>query len=170
MIEPEVTVRPAVSTDAPALARLLAAGTRTPGAEDPSAPERYAEATERIRAAGGDVLVADYDGQVAGLCQVLLLQHLQHAGGKVAEVESVHVDDAHRRHGVGAALLDAAVSWAAAQGCYRVQLTSHEERGDAHQFYAAQGFVPSHIGFKLVLDDEPAGADDATESGSSQRP
>ena len=25
--------------------------------------------------------------------------------------------------------------------------------------------MPSHVGFKLVLDDEPAGADDATESG-----
>lgn len=155
MIEPEVAVRPAVPGDAPAIARLLAQGSRTPDAEDPSAPERYTAATERIRAAGGDVLVADYDGAVAGVCQVLLLQHLQHAGGKVAEVESVHVGDEHRRHGVGAALLDAAVTWAAAKGCYRVQLTSHEDRGDAHRFYAARGFVPSHVGFKLVLDDEP---------------
>jgi GNAT superfamily N-acetyltransferase len=162
VIEPELVVRPALPEDAPAIARLLAAGTRTPSAEDPSAPERYADATARIRAAGGDVLVADYEGVVVGVCQVLLLQHLQHAGGKVAEVESVHVDDEHRRHGVGASLLNAAVEWAAAAGCYRVQLTSHEDRGDAHRFYASLGFVPSHVGFKLVLDeDHDASADES---------
>jgi len=154
-MEPEVAVRPALPDDAPSIARLLAAGSRTPAAEDPARPERYAKATERIRESHGDVLVAEYDGEVVGVCEVLLLEHLQHAGGKVAEVESVHVDDAHRRHGVGAALLTAAVDWAAAKGCYRVQLTSHEERDDAHRFYSSLGFVPSHIGFKLVLDDEP---------------
>jgi GNAT superfamily N-acetyltransferase len=164
VIEPEVAVRPSVPEDAPAIARLLAEGTRTPAAEDPSTPERYVDATARIRAAGGDVLVADYDGVVVGVCQVLLLQHLQHAGGKVAEVESVHVDDEHRRHGVGAALLSAAVEWAAAEGCYRVQLTSHEDRGDAHRFYTSLGFVPSHVGFKLVLDDEPGPDSTAHES------
>lgn len=154
MIEPEVKVRPADDGDAAAIARLLVAGTREPQAEDPSAPQRYAEATRRIRRANGDVLVAEFGGTVAGVCEVLLLEHLQHAGGKVAEVESVHVDEDYRRHGVGAALLKAAVDWAADKGCYRVQLTSHEDRGDAHRFYASLGFVPSHVGFKLVLDDD----------------
>jgi GNAT superfamily N-acetyltransferase len=153
VIETELVVRPAVSADAPAIARLLAAGSRTPEAEDPSSPQRYAEATDRIRRANGDVLVADLGAEVVGVCEVLLLEHLQHAGGKVGEVESVHVDAAHRGSGVGAALLTAAVDWAAAKGCYRVQLTSHEDRGDAHRFYAANGFVPSHVGFKLMLDD-----------------
>jgi GNAT superfamily N-acetyltransferase len=164
VIEPEVVVRTATAADASAVARLLVAGSRTPDAEDPTTPERYAVAMERIRAAGGDVLVAEFDGAVVGVCQVLLLQHLQHAGGKVAEVESVHVDDAHRRNGVGASLVDAAIRWAADQGCYRVQLTSHEDRGDAHRFYAAQGFVPSHVGFKLMLDDEPASVAGATDA------
>jgi GNAT superfamily N-acetyltransferase len=156
VIEPEVVVRPATDEDAGAIARLLASGSRTPEAEDPATPARYVEAIERIRATRGDVLVATFDGRVAGVCEVLLLQHLQHAGGKVAEVESVHVDASLRRHGVGAALLEAAVAWAAAQGCYRVQLTSHEERSDAHRFYAACGFVPTHVGFKLVLDEDPS--------------
>jgi GNAT superfamily N-acetyltransferase len=156
VIEPEVEVRPATPTDAPRIAQLLASGSREPGKEAPQEPARYAAATERIRAAHGDVLVAEYDGTVAGVLQVMLLEHLQHAGGKVAEVESVHVDEAYRRHGVGAALLDAAVGWAAAQGCYRVQLTSHETREGAHEFYAKRGFTPTHLGFKLLLD-EPAG-------------
>ena len=73
----------------------------------------------------------------------------------MAEVESVHVATSTAATAIGAALLDAAVAWAAAKGCYRVQLTSHEDRGDAHRFYAARGFVPTHVGFKLVLDDEP---------------
>ena len=159
MIEPEVSVRPAAEADAAAIVALLVAGSRTPEAEQPDAPDRYVSAMRRIRGAHGDVLVAELDGAVVGVCQVLLLEHLQHAGGKVAEVESVHVDEAMRRHGVGAALLDAAVAWAAEHGCYRVQLTSHEGREDAHTFYASYGFVPTHVGFKLVLDDDAEGDD-----------
>ena len=156
VIEPEVAVRPAVPGDAPAIARLLAAGLTHPrrrGPLDaPSATPRRRSGSARPAATCSSRTTT---ARSSGVCQVLLLQHLQHAGGKVAEVESVHVGDEHRRHGVGAALLDAAVTWAAAKGCYRVQLTSHEDRGDAHRFYAARGFVPSHVGFKLVLDDEP---------------
>jgi hypothetical protein len=48
-----------------------------------------------------------------------------------------------------------------------VQLTSHEDRGDAHRFYASLGFVPSHVGFKLVLDEDD-GADE--DEGGSRDP
>jgi GNAT superfamily N-acetyltransferase len=161
VIEPEVAVRPAAHDDAGPIARLLASGSREPQVESPDDPARYVTAIDRIREAHGDVLVAVYDGAVVGVLQVMLLQHLQHAGGKVAEVESVHVDEGHRRHGVGATLLEAAVGWAADQGCYRVQLTSHETRDGAHEFYASCGFVPTHVGFKLTLDD------DASESATA---
>lgn len=145
-------VRAARPGDVDRLVAILVGGSREPDAEDPMHPERYVRALERIRAAGGDVLVAERDGEVAGLAQVLVLEHLQHAGGRVAEVESVHVDERHRRTGVGSALLAEAVRWATARGCYRVQLTSHVARGEAHAFYERCGFTASHVGYKLPLE------------------
>jgi hypothetical protein len=32
-----------------------------------------------------------------------------------------------------------------------VQLTSNRARDDAHRFYERLGFVPSHVGYKLML-------------------
>jgi GNAT superfamily N-acetyltransferase len=141
-------VRPAVSGDAPAIAALLTAGSRAPEFEMPEDPQRYAAAIERIREAHGEVLVAEVDGAVVGILQLMLLAHLQHSGGMATEIESVHVAAAHRRTGVGTALLDAAVAWGVEQGCYRVQLTSHLSREEAHRFYDASGFEPSHVGYR----------------------
>lgn len=146
-----VHVRPATEDDAPVVARILAAGSRTPDAEDVESAHDYATAIARVHAAGGEVLVACADDYVVGLCQVLLLPHVQHRGGICAEVESVHVREDWRRRGVGRALMAAAESFAVAHGCYRVQLTSHESRAGAHFFYGSLGYEPSHVGFKKPL-------------------
>lgn len=146
------SVRPATSDDAAAIAALLTAGSRAPEVEAPGEPQRYAEAIERIRDAHGEVLVAEVDGDVVGVLQLLLLEHLQHAGGVATEIESVHVTATHRRHGVGTALLDAAVAWATDHGCYRVQLTSHDSRKEAHRFYDASGFEPTHVGYRRSVE------------------
>jgi GNAT superfamily N-acetyltransferase len=99
------------------------------------------------------VLVAEEDGVVVGMCQVITFRHLQQTGGRCAEIESMHVDGRNRGHGIGTILLAAAIEWARAQGCYRVQLTSNKARTDAHRFYLRNGFEASHEGFKLYLDD-----------------
>jgi GNAT superfamily N-acetyltransferase len=146
-----VIVRRAVAADAAAVAVILARGTLRDD-EDPSSPHLYAAAIERVRAAHGEVFVADVAGDVVGVCEVLYLEYLQHRGGHAAELESVHVLEAHRGRGIGAALVAATVEWARERGCYRVQLTSNEVRTDAHRFYEAHGFTASHVGFKLFLD------------------
>lgn len=146
-----LTVRPAAPDDVPAIVALLVAGSRMPEVEAPGEPARYVEAIERIREAHGEVLVAAQDGAVLGVVQLMLLAHLQHAGGSVAEVESVHVAASRRRDGIGRALLEAAVAWAVDRGCYRIQLTSHRSRDGAHRFYEAIGFEPTHVGYKRLL-------------------
>ena len=53
----------------------------------------------------------------------------------------------------------AAVDQARALGCYRLQLTSNTARPEAHRFYEALGFEPSHVGFKLSVETaRPRGA------------
>ena len=148
---PEVTVRTARASDAPRLAALLAAGTLRHG-EDPADPAAYEAALEDIAATpGNEVLVAEVDGVVTGMCQLVIFRHIQERGGRCAEIESMHVDERRRSQGIGGILLEAAAARAAAAGCYRLQLTSHQSRDAAHRFYERHGFAASHLGFKRYL-------------------
>jgi GNAT superfamily N-acetyltransferase len=67
-------------------------------------------------------------------------------------VENVVVTAGHRRAGVGAALLRAAVTMAREAGCYKVQLLSRAERRAAHAFYESRGFRAVAQGYRLYLD------------------
>jgi GNAT superfamily N-acetyltransferase len=153
---PGVSVRTAVEADAGRLAELLDGGALT-AKEDPSDPRPYAAALADIAATPGNaVLVAELDGRIVGMCQLIIFRHLQERGGWCAEVESVHVAAAERSTGIGSALMAAAIQRAEAAGCYRVQLTSNRARTDAQRWYRRLGFVDSHVGFKYLLGGRAA--------------
>ena len=99
-----------------------------------------------ISSSSSTVLVAELGGIVVGTLQLIVFRHLQHNGGLCAELESVHVDSELRSHGIGGVLVEAAVERARALGCYRVQLTSNEQRPDAHRFYERLGFTRAMFG------------------------
>ena len=144
-----VTVRSAASGDVARLVALLEHGSLVAGKEHPGDLDAYHEALAEIQATpGSDVLVAELDGTVVGMCQLVVFRHLQHRGGRCAEVESMHVHPEVRGLGIGTLLLEVAVESARRAGCYRVQLTSNQQRSDAHRFYQRQGFEPSHVGFQ----------------------
>jgi GNAT superfamily N-acetyltransferase len=146
-----VEVRDATNGDAGCLARLLAGGSLTVR-ENPAEVSSYRRALREIEAdPRSRVLVAERDGEVVGMCQLFVLLHLQHQGGRCAEIESMHVAAGHRSSGIGAVLLEAAVDAARQAGCYRIQLTSDQARPDAHRFYQRHGFAPTHVGFKRYL-------------------
>jgi GNAT superfamily N-acetyltransferase len=150
-----LTLRPANEADLGHLVDLLVLGAipgGPPSAEDAGDLAPYRAAWRDIVEHGGLVLVADLRGEVVGVCQLIVFRHLQARGGLCAEIESVHVHPDHRERGVGAALMKDAIGRARELGCYRVQLTSNTARPDAHRFYEQLGLVPSHAGFKMVLD------------------
>lgn len=147
-----IRIRGAIAADAGALGALIAAGALGPTDDGPDDPSPYVDAlAELADRPGCEVLVAELDGEVVGVCQLLVFRHLQHRGGRCAEIESVHVRADLRSEGIGGRLLDAAVEAARSAGCYRVQLTSNTARADAHRFYERHGFAPSHVGFKKLL-------------------
>ncbi|MDE3064602.1 MAG: GNAT family N-acetyltransferase [Acidobacteriota bacterium] len=146
-------VRPMERADVGAAVALVMAGTLAVGAEDPAREDDYWAAVLETRRRRGDVLVAEVDGEVVGVTQVMVFPHFQHTGGWCAELESVHVREDHRGRGIGAALLDAAETLARERGCYRIQLTSRNVRVDAHRFYVANGFEQNSQGFKKLLGE-----------------
>jgi GNAT superfamily N-acetyltransferase len=146
-----VVVREAIEEDLLRIVQLFGYGSLVEGKEDPTDLAPYRAALAEIARGPGAVLVAEIDGQVVGVCQLVVFRHLQTRGGLCAEMESMHVHPDHRGHGIGGTLLRAAVQQARQLGCYRVQLTSNNARPEAHRFYERLGFEPSHRGFKLNL-------------------
>jgi GNAT superfamily N-acetyltransferase len=147
----DVAIRVARAGDLARIVELFEHGSLVEGKEDATDLTPYRTALAEIAAGSGDVMVAEVDGEVVGVCQLLVFRHLQWRGGLCAEIESVHVHPAQRGHGIGGVLMRAAVARARQLGCYRVQLTSNNARPEAHRFYEALGFEASHRGFKLLL-------------------
>jgi GNAT superfamily N-acetyltransferase len=149
-----VLVRTATGADLGRIAELMNLGgvPGRPPRETPGDLEPYRRALRDVDAGTGEVLVAEQEGEVVGVCQLIVFRHLQARGGLCAEVESVHVHPDRRGHGIGSVLTQAAVDRARALGCYRIQLTSNEVRRGAHRFYERLGFTASHLGFKLALE------------------
>ncbi len=147
----DFVIRPIEIGDVTAASLVVQGGSMTPESEREHDVGAYWEAIEETRRRRGDVLVAEADGDIIGVTQVMVFPHFQHTGGWCAEVESVHVRDDWRSHGVGAALLAAADDIARREGCYRIQLTSRNVRIDAHRFYEANGYVAMSQGFKKLL-------------------
>jgi GNAT superfamily N-acetyltransferase len=146
-----VTIRPIDYEDITAASLIVQGGSLTPEYEDEHDVDAYWAAIEETRRRRGDVLVADADGEVVGICQVMVFPHFQRTGSWCAELESVHVRSDIRSQGVGAKLLAAAEELARREGCYRMQLTSRNVRADAHRFYTANGFELTSQGFKKLL-------------------
>jgi GNAT superfamily N-acetyltransferase len=96
------------------------------------------------------VVEAD-DGQVIGTCQLTFIPGLSRGGAERMTIEAVRVRADQRGSGLGRRLMTFAVERARERGCRMVQLTTDKRRTDAHRFYAALGFVPSHEGMKLTL-------------------
>ncbi|MHB8518978.1 MAG: GNAT family N-acetyltransferase [Acidimicrobiales bacterium] len=144
-------IRPIDRVDVRTASLVVQGGSLAPEAEDEVNVDAYWSSVEETRRRRGDVLVAEVDGEVVGVCQVLIFQHFQHTGAWCCELESVHVRSDLRGRGVGATLLAAAEALARREGCYRVQLTSRNVRLDAHRFYEMNGFEQTSQGFKKTL-------------------
>ena len=154
-ITADLVIRDGAQADLGRIVELLSLGA-VPGApadvEDAADLGRYASALNEIEDAGDAVLVAEVGGLVVGVCQLIVLRHLQHRGGRCAESSRCTCTPTS---GGGASAAPCSVTprqRARRLGCYRVQLTSDAVRHDAHRFYERLGFAPSHVGFKMLLD------------------
>jgi ribosomal protein S18 acetylase RimI-like enzyme len=147
---PTITVRAAAPGDAPALGRLGALLVRTHHDFDPARFIPPTPRTERGYAtwlgrqlAEPDVvvLVAERAGEVLGYAYAGVEgPDYMALRGPAGVLHDLVVDPAHRGHGVGRMLLDAAVAALAARGAARVVLWTAERNEGAQRLFALAGF------------------------------
>ncbi|MDI1240631.1 MAG: GNAT family N-acetyltransferase [bacterium] len=149
-----VECRSAVIDDLPAIVRMLSddfLGQQRERYEDPL-PESYIKAFREIDAdSNNELIVAELDGEVVGTLQLTYTPSISFRGGKRCTVESVRVDKKYRGQGIGREMMLWAIERAKDNGCVSMQLTTNNDRVDAHRFYESLGFSKSHVGMKLKL-------------------
>ena len=152
--QPSVRIRPATREDVPAIVRMLAddpLGATRERYEDPL-PAEYWSAWEAIERDPNQLLiVAEVEGEAAGVLQLTLIPGLTRLGSWRALVEGVRIDRARRGAGLGEIMFRWAIEEATRRGCRLIQLTTDKQRPDAHRFYERLGFVASHEGMKRDL-------------------
>ena len=113
----------------------------------PTTPEAL---TKRIAAMaqypGDGTLVAEVEGRIVGLVAFHSFPML-HRPGRLGRITALVVSAAVRGRGVGSQLLSAAESHLCANGCARLEVTSGEQRSDAHRFYVARGYHEQRVRF-----------------------
>jgi GNAT superfamily N-acetyltransferase len=98
-------------------------------------------AFERMEATGGSpVLVADYQEDVIGTCQLVIYDNLVRAPRRKAIIDSVVVRHDWRGTGIGRQLMTYAVAVAAERHCSFVGVSTAFRRQAAQFFYDALGF------------------------------
>lgn len=138
-----MSIQVANNEDIPALVELLNVLFQQEAEFQPN-PEAQARGLGMIinNPAVGCILLWREQGQILGM--VNLLYSVSTAlGARVALLEDMVVRPEARNGGTGTRLLQAALAYAAEQGCQRVTLLTDEDNLSAQRFYARQGFVKS---------------------------
>lgn len=152
-----VCLRRAVPEDLEELMRLLAddaiSGSRGDLAQDGDT-ELYRDALTHITADPGNDLIVGVDaqGRIIATLQLTRIPGMARRGSTRLLVEAVRVSSDLRSSGVGTALMRWVMEVVAPTlGASLVQLTSDNQRRQAHRFYQKLGFTPSHLGFKYAV-------------------
>jgi GNAT superfamily N-acetyltransferase len=90
------------------------------------------------------IKVAEHNGKVIGMCAVQITVSTAE-GGASALVEDLVVDTSSRYHGIGTALIEAALEWAVRRGCLRVQLFADKRNENALSFYRQRGWKTTNM-------------------------
>ena len=139
-----VALRGAMPSDAPLLTELWTEVLRR---ADPE--EQLADMVAIIEsaAASGDerLVVAEYDGEVAGAVHLRITTMTPLNLEPVVLAVSPHVFPRYRRHGVGRALMDSAVSFAEEHGIGHVATAASAGSRDANRFMARLSLGPQAV-------------------------
>ncbi len=82
------------------------------------------------------------DGEPVGFAEATLRTYVDGvAPGRNGYLEGIWVSDAHRRRGIGRALLAAVTGWARDEGCVAMGSDADIDNPLSHEWHAAMGFA-----------------------------
>jgi len=99
---------------------------------------------------GHEIYVAELDRVVVGTFALIFIGGLAHGARCFGLVEDVVVATDARRSGVGLAMMRFAMQRCAERGCYKLALSSHLHREEAHRFYESLGFEKHGYSFLVA--------------------
>jgi GNAT superfamily N-acetyltransferase len=146
-----MNTRTAQVEDAPTVAALI-----TQLGYDAVPPDVAARLARVLARTDQRFIVAEDGGRLLGWVHVQLAEYVE--SGTFAVIGGLVVDRAHRRQGIGAALMAAAEAWARQQGCPVMRLWSSTTRIPAHRFYAGLGYEQVKTQYSFVKPLAPGGA------------
>jgi len=133
----DATIRKAVKEDLPQILALY----RELQPDDPPINESMATAVwDKSVGSGVTYFVAEIDGIVVATCYAAIIQNITRDCSPIAFIENIVTSASYRRLGIGKKLLESAIEFARAQGCYKATLQSNIKRSEAHEFYESVGF------------------------------
>jgi GNAT superfamily N-acetyltransferase len=141
-------LREARRSDAPAVGELL---------DQLGYPQQGHEATAiRLQAWAEDptsaAYVAESGGRLLGVVAVHVCPFFER-DGFWGRITALVVADAARGRGIGSDLVAAAETFARTHGCLRMEVTSADDRLDAHRFYRRWGYVDQAGGSTRFLHE-----------------
>lgn len=89
------------------------------------------------------------EAHVVGTYALLVMHNLAHRGAPSAVVEDVVVAADRQGQGIGRQMMVHAIQQAREAGCYKLALSSHRKRTEAHAFYQALGFAQHGLSFSI---------------------
>lgn len=111
------------------------------------------QAAARLAACAGveTTVIAEVDGQPAGFICLRLVPYMSD-DTPYAEVSDLFVEEAHRRQGVGRALMERAEQMARAGGATEIVVITGEDNSTAQALYRAQGYGSYGVALQKPLD------------------
>jgi GNAT superfamily N-acetyltransferase len=140
-----IKVRAAVPEDGAAISALLGQ------LGYPVSTRQVAERMRALNAGASDpVFVAEADDKIAGLLALHLCGMPQYAE-PVMRITVLVVEQSVRRRGIGKSLMERAEQIAIAAGCGLIELTSANDRSEAHAFYRSLAYEANSLRFRKAL-------------------
>jgi N-acetylglutamate synthase-like GNAT family acetyltransferase len=142
-----IVIRDAETDDSQAIAGLL---------KELGYPQDHDHTLKKIRKLSkrtkDRILVAQKYDHVVG-CLSLHIMPLLHRAGNLCRVTALIVSEAYRGKYIGRRLMEIAEKYAKANGCSCIEITSGDQRVDAHRFYRQLGYVATSKRFIKSLTD-----------------
>lgn len=95
-------------------------------------------------------LIIEIKARPVGHCYLYVIRNDLHEQ-PYGFIEDVYVEEGHRSHGLGTALIRAAIFEARANGCYKLICTSRFGKEGIHTWYRKLGFVKYGAEFRMDL-------------------